>query len=287
METILLLTGASGFIGRAVARAAATSGQRVIALDRKRAPALVKEARAAYPDRPISLLHLAWPSLRRYSARAGPAGDDDREWRAFLDWQGALARAAADARVAFFQAGSGVEPYALCAPPQLGEPYLGYARRKEEAWRAVKAEPALSASRLRIHFVFGPGEADGRLAPAAIRACRKGAPFEIGALTRMRRWLHVDDLAAGLLRAVAAEKPQNWDICGTVPISFSQLLDLVESAVGAKLALVDPAKPPADAGCPDMAPENLAPFLPQDAGGVENLRVRLHDYVRYLDHRPG
>lgn len=281
---MLLLTGSGGFIGRAVmTRAGLRDDAKTVPLARDDAARAIAEARAAQPAADISLLNLAWPSLKRYAAKSGDPGEDDAEWREFASWTDGIARAAAAHHVRFFQAGSGVEPYAVQEPPALGEPYLTYGRRKDALWRRIASIPALQAHRLRIHFIFGPGEAPGRLVPAAIRASRARAPFEIGALERRRCWLHIDDLADGLIEAAFAPAPENWDIAGPDPLSFADLIEMIAAAAGGAATPIPPKTAPADAACPEVAPENVAPFMRQGPGSLENLQSRLHDYAASLD----
>ncbi len=283
LNTLLLVSGGNGFIGRAVLSQAKQSADvDAVALPREGAPAAVAKVREANPGRRIALVNLAWPSLRRYSAEGAGGDDATDEWPAFRDYARALARAAAENDVRFFQVGSGLERYALADPPEIGEPYQTYARRKEEIWRLVSAASEINAWRLRVHFVFGPGEAPGRIVPAAIAACQSGEAFPIGALERRRCWLYVDDLASGLIAAAISDRPENWDICGRTAISFAELCALIEQAVSAPLNTTEITGKIADASCLLIEPEHPAPFLSPDAGAPESLGKRLTEYADFL-----
>ncbi|GGY44495.1 NAD-dependent epimerase/dehydratase family protein [Parvularcula lutaonensis] len=279
MNKVLLLSGAGGFLGKAVQRAA--SARPDIAL---RPVSRLEPEAADWPEAGAAaraaFLHLGWPSLGHFSAQ-GSGTEDPEEWQSFRHLTGELAHRCASAGIPFFQVGSGVERYAGEGGP-LGEPYATYARRKAEIWDLVRGICAERSARLRVHFVFGPEEAAGRLIPAAIKAAQAGEPFPMGALERRRHWAHVDDVAAGLLDAVFAQSPENWDICGPETVSFTDIVRLVSEAVGEPLEPVLPAKPPADATCPVIAAENPAPFLHGDMGGLTDLGRKLQHYAEQL-----
>ena len=283
MKKIVLLTGSGGFVGSAVLRRADEFGDLLIRpLKRSWAAKQVKAARREYPAAQISLLNLAWPSMTQYSASRGEPEGDDLEWRAFRAWLSGLIEAAAQTDARFFHIGSGIEPFALGKTPVIGEPYLGYARRKDQIWRQVKTALPGASWRLRLHFLFGPGEAAHRFIPAAIRAFRNNASLEMGAPDRRRCWMHVDDAARGLVMAASETNPENWDICAASPVSFDQLLALIEEVTGGVAEIRAPERDIADADCLVAAPTKLAPFLPVGVGEVDDLRKRLKDYAQAL-----
>ena len=268
-------------MGNAVLRCGG-EGYCVEPLERERVAQQIKAVRDQNPTAQISVINLAWPSLSRYSASSGQSGQDDAEWRAFRLWMESLAETAAAEDVRFFQIGSGIEPYALRDEPTVGEPYLSYAKRKDEIWKLVQSKLIEKSWRLRLHFLFGPGEARHRFVPSAILAARSGAALTIGAPERRRCWLHVDAAAAGLLAATTAPSPENWDICGASPVSFSDLIALIEKATGCDVRTVSPQAPTADAGCPVVRPTAIAPFMTSGEGAVDDLSKRIDDYARAL-----
>ncbi|NWG45400.1 MAG: NAD(P)-dependent oxidoreductase [Alphaproteobacteria bacterium] len=198
-----------------------------------------------------------------------------------MSWTEGVCRAAAGAGVPVFCVGSGIERYAV-EGGTLGEPYAGYARRKAALWARVGAIAGGRAWRLRVHFLFGPGEAPHRFVPAAFRAAETASPFALGRPERRRHWLHVDDAARGLLEAAFHEDPQDWDIVGPSAVSFGELAALIEGVAGRRLQRVEPDPPPADNACALVEPENPARFLPSDWGSGPHLEARLADYHRSL-----
>ena len=283
MEKILLLTGSGGFVGKAVRRCADRAAELLVKpMARGEAAAKILAAPRAYPGSQISVLNLAWPSMQQYSASSREQAGNDEEWRSYTAWLSSLIDAAARAKVRFFQIGSGIEPYALGNEQIIGEPYLTYARRKNEIWRQVEKALPGASWRLRLHFLFGPDEAAHRFIPAAIRAFKTGGSLTIGASERQRCWLHVDDAARALLAAVASNAPESWDICGAKPISFADLLALIGEVTGGAAHFETPAFDIADAACLVAAPTKLAPFMPVGVGEPDNLRKRLRSYAQEL-----
>ena len=282
MEKIVLLAGSGGFVGKAVLCCTAHEALLVKPLARNKAAMQILAARSEYPSAQISLLNLAWPSLQQYSASLGEQSGKDQDWQSYKGWLSTVIEAAVQSNVRFFQIGSGIEPYALAEAPVIGEPYLGYARRKDEIWRQVGAALPVASWRLRLHFLFGSGEAAHRFIPSAIRAYQTGETLTIGATARRRCWLHVDDAARGLLTAASMAKPENWDICGAMPVSFAELLTLIGEVTGGAADIEAPGRDVADASCLVVAPTRLAPFMPDGVGELDNLRKRLKNYAQSL-----
>ncbi len=283
VEKIVLLTGSDGFVGKAVLRCADAAVELLVSpLAREEAAPQILAAARAHPGAQISVLNLAWPSMRQFSASLSGQRGNIHQWRTYKTWLSSLLEAAAQAKVRFFQIGSGIEPYALGEAQIIGEPYLSYARHKDEIWRQVEKALPDASWRLRLHFLFGPDEAPHRLFPAAIHAFKTGGSLTIGGLERRRCWLHVDDAARGLLAAAASDAPESWDICGSMPVSFAELLTLIGEATDGAARIESPARDIADAACLVAAPTKLAPFMPDGVGGLDNLRERLRAYAQEL-----
>ena len=283
MKKVVLLTGAGGFVGQAVLSCAAGFEDIVIApLERSDAAAQVREMRCENRDAQISLLNLSWPSLSRSSASLVGESENEDEWLIYERWLTELIHTAAHEGVRYFQVGSGIEPYASTNPPTVANPYLQYARRKIAIWEQVQAALPEESWRLRLHFLFGIGELSHRVIPTAIRACATGKALSIGAPERRRCWLDVKDVALGLTEALRHTMPENWDICGSTPISFLELFSLIGEATGQDAKIEVSKHAVADAECPLVEPVNPAPFIPESAGEPDGLRARLIDYVHVL-----
>ncbi|WP_183999278.1 NAD-dependent epimerase/dehydratase family protein [Sphingomonas kyeonggiensis] len=207
----IALTGATGFIGRAVLRALQGSGADVVTIGRQavdgvraehcRADLLRDDPEEIFGRvRATHLLHLAWYA------------EPGLYWRApvNLDWVAASLRLfrafAASGGTRAVLAGS-------CAEYDWVEGPLNETRsaiRPATLYGAAKAhltdllqraapDMGLSFASGRIFFPFGPDERSERLLGTLIKAGVEGTTAMLSAGTQRRDFIHVDDLASGLL----------------------------------------------------------------------------------------
>jgi len=206
----VLLTGATGLIGRQAIPALAKAGYEVVALSRSgRAIAgatslacdlldpaaldrVVSEAAASH------LVHLAWHDdpKDRWSSAAN------------LDWAAAsfrLVRRFADAGGTRAVCVGSCAEYAwdrevLTEDGPLAAASL-YGKVKAATGNALMAtapEIGVSLAWARVFFCYGPGEPDGRLLGDLINGIRKGAPVDCTDGLQARDFLHTADIAAAL-----------------------------------------------------------------------------------------
>ncbi|MEZ5895323.1 MAG: NAD(P)-dependent oxidoreductase [Parvularculaceae bacterium] len=271
----LFITGSGGFVGGALVNAAGASEVRRIS---HAAPLAAALAGARHGD---VLIHTAWPDLPGAALPASAGDGHAKKWLAFVDWSEVLAAEAARLGMWVIGIGSGVERYA--DDPRLVDPYRGYALRKQDLHDRLARICGAHFSWLRLHFLFGPGERESRIVPAAIAACRNGRAFSSASTQRRRRWMHIADAADLIVRFSQSPQPGTFDITGYVDISFERLFELIERATGENLRLAAQTKPAADAALTVIAPENMAPIVPSMLGDVDNLLARLTEYVHWLD----
>lgn len=198
----VLLTGASGLIGRQTSTALAALGFDVIPVSR-RGPGLRGHlladpeavASAAHAD---LMVHLAWHD-----------GPDRMNAPANLDWVGASLRllsafaAAGGRRVVMV--GSCAE-YDWQGPGRMDE---ATPLRPASIYGAAKAATALasiagaqtlglSLAWARPFFCYGPGEPEGRLIGDLVRGLAAGQPIACTDGLQRRDYLHTDDLGRAL-----------------------------------------------------------------------------------------
>ena len=240
----VLVTGAGGFIGRHAAAALGRAGFEVHGLSRRPAGvAGVVEHAADLMDagavrrvvgsvRASHLVHLAW------------FVEPGAYWRAAanLDWVSAslgLARAFAEA------GGRRMVGAGTCAEYAWGgavldeagpiEPATLYGVSKDAVRRVLSAwAPGAGVSFAwgRVFYLYGPGEAPGRLVGDAIRTLRAGKRFATSHGRQRRDFLHVADVggAFAALAAGAAEGVVN--IGSGRAVAVRDMLDGVAALVG-------------------------------------------------------
>lgn len=90
---------------------------------------------------------------------------------------------------------------------------------------------------LRPTVVYGPGQAPGMLLPAALAALRAGQPFPASEGQQTRDFLHVDDLAALVLRGLADDaEPGTYNAGGGHELPVREALLQLAAAVGPEAA---------------------------------------------------
>ena len=210
---IVLLTGASGFLGRHVARHLARHGHEVVAVARTlpsdeegmrwvASDLLQPDAArllvaAAHPE---LLVHLAW--------HAGPG----ESWSApeNLEWVGATSRL----HEAFFDgggrravsAGSYAEyDWASAVLDDVAgalKPATLYGTCKAAAWTKVAKAAAASGKSAawgRLFCLYGPGEPPGALVADVVISVLQGQPIDCPGGLPQRDFMHVDDAARALV----------------------------------------------------------------------------------------
>ncbi|MCZ6755629.1 MAG: NAD(P)-dependent oxidoreductase [Gemmatimonadetes bacterium] len=110
------------------------------------------------------------------------------------------------------------------------EPTTLYGRSKLAGTHAVQRacrESGLRASVARLFTVYGPGEHQGRLFPALIRAARTRQPLPLTAGHQLRDFTYVEDVAAGLMRLGAVAEASGQ----VVNLATGKLLSVLDFAL--------------------------------------------------------
>lgn len=281
MTPTVLVTGASGFIGRRVVAHLAAEGRfEVVTASRRVDPhmpaglahhAIDMLAPGAPVDlvarvRPTHLVHLAW------NAEPG------RFWNApdNLDWAAAtltLVRAFLDAGGQRAVLAGTCAEYDWTGEGRLSEssvirPGTLYGVAKDAVRRAVCDAGERSGVGIawgRIFWLYGPQEARGRLVSDIAEALAAGRPVATSEGLQRRDFLHVDDVASAFAAALASDwhGPFNIGSGEAVPVR-----DLVESLAAA-------------AGRPDLIRFGARPSPPNDPPLIEADIAILRDAIGF------
>lgn len=245
----LLVTGASGLVGRAlVGIAAADAGSEVVVCGR-RAPLglppnvafvgadLTDPAAAAAlveDVAPSHIVHAAWET-RQPTYWNDPVN---------LDWAIATTRMAqafvARGGLRFVQVGSCAEyDWSVVEDGRLSidRPATRYGKAKLAAFRGIEAaaHDLFEAVEARIFWVYGAGENPDRFIPLICRAHAAGTTPALGSGRQERDLLHVDDAAAALLALCAVGGPTGVvDIGGGVGTPLATAASLIADLAGAR-----------------------------------------------------
>lgn len=214
----VLVTGATGFIGRPLVGALLAAGARVSALVLPGEEALLSPGvrafcgdvadaallqRAVAESQPDVVFHLAAVGLTQPNLPAAEA------LRVNVGGTVALLEALREMGSArrLVLAGSAYEYGARRADDSL-DPFNAYAASKVAAWAFARAAyntwgaPVVWA---RPFQVYGPGQPEQAFIPAALRAALRGDDFPMTGGEQQRDFIFVDDVVAGLLALAQAE----------------------------------------------------------------------------------
>jgi len=217
-----LVTGAGGFIGARVLRRLAADGLPFIGLLAPGEPPPKPPKNAPWPAqqfrtvdlrdrealtalvrvlRPAAAIHLA-----AIGVAPGPAASAEAFVLINVLAPSVLLEALPDDAV-LVQAGSMAQYEGAPAPLSENSSPLShatlYAWSKNAAERLlglIAARTAKRVVRARLFGVIGPGEAPHRLIPSIVAGARAGTPIELSDGAQLRDVLHVDDVAAALVR---------------------------------------------------------------------------------------
>lgn len=267
----VLVTGGRGFIGRRLLRRGAALGLDVAAF-----PGRLHEL-PAFPGRCDAVVHLA--------AATRPPADAAARLALFetnvAGVQDVLHYCAAAGAGLVLASTSGVYARREDAPP-LGEdapldPASDYALSKLLAERLCLGQSrraGLAGVGLRLFNVYGPGQPETFLVPEAVRRLLAGAPLELRAPEAVRDFVHVDDVVAAILAALARLAPGRFPVYNIGSGQGTRVRDLVAAAerIFGRTAVLDlsRATPARDRVVADPAKAarelDWRPALPLDRG---------------------
>ena len=246
----ILLTGAGGFIGSAVAECLVRQEHQVFAVDRSAealarldgtTPGVVTRSidigepgavgALLGETKPQGLIHLAWYA-------------DPSDY--LISHQNLASLATTNALVEQVLAtgcrkivisGSCVE-YAIRDRPlresDEADPRTLYAACKYAAWhtaRALSAEAGAELAWARIFHLHGPGENRRRLLPWVAAELRSGAAIDLTDGTQVRDHLHVADVASGLVALLAPGATGIYNVCSGAPVTLRHVLETLADLV--------------------------------------------------------
>jgi nucleoside-diphosphate-sugar epimerase len=233
----VLVTGATGFVGRVVLRAFAAAGHDAISVIRVGAPFegnavtwdLAKHDPPPVPAKGFSaVVHLAQSRVyRRFPADARPMFDVN-----VLGAQRVLdfAVAAGAHRFCLVSSGTVYEPFAGRLhedEPVAPTSYLGASKLAAEAI-ARPYQELLSLSVLRLFQPYGPGQSD-RLVPNLIRRIRSGCAVTVGeGMSGVRLSpTFVDDVAQVIVTGIEEEWRGVFNVAAPVDVSIRDIASTI------------------------------------------------------------
>jgi nucleoside-diphosphate-sugar epimerase len=246
----VLVTGANGFVGRALCRHLLTMGMAV--------RGAVRDAQVPLPegvervlvgdlgpetewrqalDRTAGVVHLA----ARVHLMQDDATDPLAAYRQ-VNTAGTLnlAREAAAAGVRRFVFLSSIkvngegrdQPYSESDPPAPADPYGQSKWEAEQGLRQIAAQTGLEVAILRPPLVYGPGVGANFL--RLIRWVHGGAPLPLAAVRNRRSLVYVENLASAIAACLSAPAAagKTFLVADGAPVSTAELVAALARALG-------------------------------------------------------
>jgi nucleoside-diphosphate-sugar epimerase len=260
----VLLTGASGFIGRQCIAPLLAQGYEVHAVSTKPAGEEVKVRwhRADLLDarqrdglvgqvRPTHLLHFAWYAVPgKYWASA-----ENLRWvqaslglmQAFSEQGGQRAVMAGSCAEYDWQFDYCSEEFTPCRPATLYGACKYSTQILLDAW---SRQAGISSAWGRIFFLYGPGEYPSRLVPSVINSLLHGEPARCTHGNQVRDFMHVEDVAAAFATLLDSDVKGAVNIASGIPVALKDVIHAIADYLD-KRSLVQLDAIPASAGEPD------------------------------------
>lgn len=241
----VLVTGATGFVGRALVPLLLQKGLQVHVLTHSK-PA--EDGTIAHPGellsgqgirqalqaaKPDLLIHLAW------NAKPGQFwhAEDNVDW---LAGSLRLYREAVDAGCRrICMAGSCAEQLSLAGtppvprlPPPPDTVYGSAKRALQTVLECSARRTGVSFSWVRLFFMFGPHEAPGRLVSDVTRSLLLGRPALCGSGKPQRDFLHVSDVAAAIQAVALSDIEGAVDIGAGSAVPIREVVETLADLIG-------------------------------------------------------
>ncbi len=292
----ILVTGATGFVGAAAARALLARGAEVhgtTASGRAGPPGMVAHRCDLLDDaaiaaliarlRPTHLLHAAW-DVTHGAYWTAPANLDwlaagARLLRRFLDAGGQRAVGVGSCAEYAWTAERYTEATAPLAPA------TPYGRCKLALAEAFAAAGMLGASTAwaRLFFPYGPGDGPQRFIPALLRSLAAGEPFATTAGTQRRDFIHIADVGEALAALLLGPVAGPVNIAGGEGVALRDIALECAAALGADPALLRFGALPIRPGDPPSLVADVA-RLREEVGF--NPRIPWREGIRRLATTP-
>ncbi len=254
----LLVTGASGFIGAITVRLALESGHDVVGAVRPGCPSMrlaalagrythlaidICDRRAVFEamdlHRPDAIVHLAWAGVAN-AARFDPCQINGNVAAAC-----ALVEAGAEAGCKVFIGMGSQGEYGAGSTMQedvLPQPTTLYGAAKVATLyltRQLAAQAGMRHAWLRLFSTYGPDDNDVWLIPSLITQMLRGERPKTTLGTQYWDWLHVEDVARGLLAAVEAQHAEGvFNLGSGQPVQVRSAVEAIRDLAAPDMDLV-------------------------------------------------
>ncbi|MBK9521669.1 MAG: NAD-dependent epimerase/dehydratase family protein [Rhodocyclaceae bacterium] len=237
--TRVMLTGATGFVGRCLAPALRKSGHEVFEANSQSGDVADDTTWSKFP-RAEALIHLAGKTF---------VPDSWADPSAFIKCN-LLGTVAAlnycrrhNARMVFLSSYLYGNPRSLPIPEtailSASNPYALSKKLAEEVCQFYSDKFAIDVTVIRPFNVYGPGQSADFLIPSIIRQVRTGKAIEVKDLAPRRDYVYVGDVVDAIVKTLALDKGSNiFNVGLGRSYSVAEVIEIVQGILGTNLPIV-------------------------------------------------
>jgi nucleoside-diphosphate-sugar epimerase len=255
MAQRILITGAGGFVGAAIAKAAVAAGNEVVAVIRNSAARLApiassisieridladaqKVAKLIGSVKPDIVVHSAWEGV------GGPLRSDDIQFENIRTTVALADAAIAAGTRKFVGIGSQAEYGRYdrrITESDLPQPTMLYGAAKLAANHLVAqrcSEAGIAFAWLRLFSVYGPGDNPNWLIPSSAASLVRGKRPKCTKGTQKWDYLHIDDVASGVIAAASNDQANGvFNLSSGDAVSVRTIIEMIRDIAAPGLDL--------------------------------------------------
>ena len=221
----IVVSGASGFLGRALLKKLSSYGTSYIGLSRQQVPGLFNVKN--YSEAPVGdvLVHLAEINDRAYANRLGPVYEQEAgELLQNLVSKGYKKIIYTSSAILYGD--SETSPRKVSDPVFVVDSYTRIKRKSEEA---VLAKGGIVA---RLSNLYGPGMSEANVLSTMLRQLSLDGPLRLHDTSPVRDFLWIEDAAEALLKMIQSKFEGVFNVGTGVGTSIAELANEVLVAAG-------------------------------------------------------
>ena len=152
----------------------------------------------------------------------------------------------------------------------------------EQVLRLAHAQGFPAATILRFGIVYGPRPANWSAVESIVDAVRRGGPVRIGSRRTARRFIHVSDIASGILASLGRAGCETFNISGDRLVTLGEVVETAERTLGRRVEVQETAPQTASIRNPDNSKAKRLLGWQPSAGIAEGIA----SVCDYLQGRP-